>query len=166
MLTEILIKFSDSQAPPCGTIAAHASIIETLGYVWIGKFGSRISETSKKIILDEIVCHEVYTYFSKRFQGTHTIYAARTLDVKYTSPGNAEYPSYYTGKRVGAWFKVNSLIRLNVSILGVLMGKASRLPIRVTMDQSQAAMLLVLRDEKVDVRGMSEKGLQTLQQMI
>ena len=43
-MRKIALRFSDSFAPPVGTIGAHQSLIDQYGYVWFGKLGLPVSD--------------------------------------------------------------------------------------------------------------------------
>ena len=46
----IALRFGESFAPQCGTIAAHQEIIDKNGFVWYGKIGAKVSHD----IIEEI----------------------------------------------------------------------------------------------------------------
>ena len=50
----IALRFADFIAPNEGTIQAHDNIILSKGYVWFGKIGSAIADSSAEMVLDSV----------------------------------------------------------------------------------------------------------------
>jgi len=151
VLYELLFKYSEKPAPSEGTARAHSCIIEKIGYTWIGKFGKRISARSKQILLNQVESTGCFSYMVKRGGNRHIVHGLRTLDVQFGSPTSGTYPSYYTDKGVGLWIKTDKIFELNPSVLSVLIGKSSRLPINITIDKTQSSTIFVCRNLSVDI---------------
>ncbi len=48
----LALRYTDRFAPDCGTIQAHNKLLEQYGFVWFGKIGSRLSDKSCSLVLD------------------------------------------------------------------------------------------------------------------
>lgn len=99
----IALRFADNIAPNEGTIAEHKKIIDELGYVWYGKFGSKVSDKIKSTILASndkriLLIHS----------GTSKRYWFCIEDISYETPELTAIPEYYRdiAGTIKAWFKV------------------------------------------------------------
>lgn len=77
----IALRFADNIAPKEGTIAEHEKIIDELGYVWYGKFGTKVSEKNKSVVLESedkriLLIHS----------GTSKRYWLHIEDISYETP--------------------------------------------------------------------------------
>ena len=101
----IALRFGEHFSPDCGTIAAHQEIIDTLGYVWYGKMGNRISDNVKKKIFIDEKCKIllIRSGHSERYWAYVEAIANKVEDVQAV-------PSYYRADRdrFYTWFKITS----------------------------------------------------------
>ena len=101
----IALRFGETFAPDCGTIAAHQNIIDKNGFVWYGKIGAKVSHN----IIEELLKSD-----SPRIllinSGKADRYWAYISEVAFDHPAPNEYPAYYGDKidRMKTWFKVTS----------------------------------------------------------
>ena len=102
----IALRFADNIAPPEGTIAEHKKIIDELGYVWYGKFGARVSDKNKSVILasDDKRILLIHSGTSKR-------YWLHVEDISYETPELIAIPEYYRdiAGKIKTWFKVTEI---------------------------------------------------------
>ena len=127
----IALRFGETFSPECGTIAAHQSIIDSIGYVWYGKLGAPIS--AKTI-------EEMKQSDDPRFllihSGKANRYWVHFSDASTEKPAPAEYPTYYGDKAelMKTWFKVTAFEQASRDVMshcfvassGNPLGKASR----------------------------------------
>ena len=101
----IALRFGETFSPDCGTIAAHQSIIDALGYVWYGKLGASVSAK----VIEEMQQNEDPMFLLIR-SGRNKRYWVHFREVSTEQPMPSEYPQYY-GERaysMKTWFKVTS----------------------------------------------------------
>lgn len=99
----IALRFADNIAPESGTIAEHRKIMDELGYVWYGKFGAKVSDKIKSLILNSedkriLLIHS----------GMNNRYWLYIEDVSYKTPELKAIPAYYRNiaGTIKTWFKV------------------------------------------------------------
>ncbi len=101
----IALRFGEHFAPPCGTISAHQEIIDKLGYVWYGKFGTRVSSA---------ICNEILKNDSPCIllinSGKADRYWAYIESISNECPQEGTSPSYYRDRvdKINTWFKIVS----------------------------------------------------------
>ena len=81
MMRTIALRFADNIAPQEGTIVEHEKIVDELGYVWYGKFGARVSDKNKSVILasEDKRIFLIHSVTSKR-------YWLHVEDISYETP--------------------------------------------------------------------------------
>ena len=101
----IALRFGETFSPECGTIAAHQTIIDTLGYVWYGKLGAAVSAKTIKEITQN-----TDPKFLLIKSGKTERYWVHIKEVSTEKPLASEYPAYYRDKSeaMKTWFKVTS----------------------------------------------------------
>lgn len=101
----IALRFGEHFAPPCGTIAAHQSIIDEKGYVWYGKLGNPVSDKIISAILDAENPRILLINSGKADR-----YWADIVEIKKTVPDLDSVPEYYreNSEKFKTWFKVVS----------------------------------------------------------
>lgn len=110
----IALRFADNLAPQDGTIAEHEKIIGGLGYVWYGKFGARVSDNNKSVIL---------TSEDKRVllihSGTSKRYWLYIEDISYETPELTAVPEYYRdiAGTIKTWFKVTKIEKAEKGVM-------------------------------------------------
>ena len=99
----IALRFGETFSPECGTIAAHQSIIDTIGHVWYGKLGATVSA---RIIEEMKQCEDPMFLLIK--SGKTDRYWVHFKEVSTEKPSVKEYPAYYGEKAemMKTWFKV------------------------------------------------------------
>ena len=101
----IALRFGETFSPECGTIAAHQSIIDAIGYVWYGKFGSSVSAKTIEEMKqnDDPMLLLIHSGKTDR-------YWVHFKEVSKEKPSAEEYPSYYAdkAKMMKTWFKVTA----------------------------------------------------------
>ncbi len=100
----IALRFGEQFAPECGTIAAHKSILNDLGYVWYGQMGSKVSEN----IIKELLSVEHPKILLIR-SGKNERYWACIDNIQHNIPNNTNaIPEYYRDKviKFKTWFRI------------------------------------------------------------
>lgn len=99
----IALRFGETFSPEYGTIAAHQSIIDAIGYVWYGKLGSAVSAKT----IEEMKQNEAPMFLLIN-SGKADRYWVHFKEVSKEKPSTDEYPSYYgdNAEKMKTWFKV------------------------------------------------------------
>lgn len=99
----IALRFSDNYAPKEGMIFLHQNIIDNYGFVWYGKFGSKIS---KDFIEEQLKTKDPKILLIK--SGSIERYWVHFTDFQENIPNLEQIPSYYRNncKDIKCWFKV------------------------------------------------------------
>ncbi len=99
----IALRFGEHFSPPCGTIAAHQEIIDSIGHVWYGKMGTAVSDK----VIASIRSMEQPRILLIR-SGKAERYWAYITEIQRKTPPENEIPEYYrdSAKSFKTWFKV------------------------------------------------------------
>ena len=110
----IALRFGETFAPECGTIAAHQEIIDKNGFVWYGKIGAKVAYNAIEELLKSDNPRILLINSGKADR-----YWAYISEVIFERPASNEYPSYYEEKtdRMKTWFKVISFEAASRDIL-------------------------------------------------
>lgn len=102
----IALRFGETFSPRCGTIAAHQSIIDAIGYVWYGKLGAAVSTATI-----EIMKRNADPKFLLIHSGKTDRYWMYFCEISKEIPHEGEYPQYYDNKAsmMKTWFKVTRI---------------------------------------------------------
>lgn len=102
----IALRFGETFAPECGTIAAHQSVIDEIGFVWYGKLGTTVSSK----IIEEMKQNDDPKFLLSKSRDFRR-YWIHFTEVSTSKPKNGEFPSYYgkNADRMNTWFKVNRI---------------------------------------------------------
>lgn len=142
----IALRFSENFAPSEGTILAHNKIIETNGYVWYGKLGSKISKDMKDKILKQ-----KYPKILLIHSGGLDRYWASIEDVLFECPTDIEnIPSYYRSERVKfkTWFKISKFEEAPKDILSKCFVESSKQSLSLASKHSMSPYFkIVVEDE-------------------
>lgn len=110
----IALRFADNIAPEDGTIREHQKIIDTLGFVWYGKFGNRVSDKVRMTIMENknpriLLIHS----------GTAKRYWMYIDEISDKKPDLNAIPAYYRNStdRIKTWFKVLKIERAEKDIM-------------------------------------------------
>ena len=99
----IALRFGEHFSPECGTIAAHQTVLDELGYVWYGKMGSQVSSrvVSELLLTDDAKILLVSS-------GKPNRYWAYISDIKKEVPDLKGIPEYYRdfAGTFRTWFKI------------------------------------------------------------
>lgn len=120
----IALRFSENFAPSEGTIKAHQDIIDSNGYVWYGKLGTKISNEAKNNILKEDVSKILLIHSGKPDR-----YWAFIEDILFECPTDIDnIPSYYRNERVKfkTWFKISRFEKAPKDILSNCVVESSK----------------------------------------
>ena len=106
MIKTVALRFSDNFAPKSGTIAEHQKIIDSNGYVWYGKMGSRLSKDTIKEILE---LEE--PKFLLINSGKTDRYWMHISDIKIACAEPQYIPEYYRNQteKFKCWFKITKI---------------------------------------------------------
>lgn len=122
----IALRFADNIAPQEGTIAEHEKIVDELGYVWYGKFGARVSDKNKSVILasEDKRILLIHSGASKR-------YWLHIEDISYETPELTAIPEYYRDMAgtIKTWFKVTKIEKAEKGVMAKCTIASSRSPL-------------------------------------
>ena len=101
----VALRFSETFAPECGTIAAHQKVINEYGYVWYGKLGLPLSEKYVEEMRKEDDLRILLIQSSKQNR-----YWAKVACMQKETPPLETIPEYYraNAKDFHYWFKILS----------------------------------------------------------
>ena len=119
----IALRFSDTFAPPGGTIVAHQNMITKVGFVWYGKLGGKVSLP----VLNELLQNNEPKILLIQSGGTRR-YWAFIQQVSYEIPPRNEIPEYYRGNasNFSTWFMITKILDAPRGILAHCMVSSSK----------------------------------------
>lgn len=127
----IALRFGEHFAPPCGTIAAHQTIIDKYGFVWYGKLSSAVSDKIASEIMEADAPRILLINSGKADR-----YWANVAEIKKETPDLYGIPEYYreNTEKFKTWFKVvsfepapkNIMSQCFVASSGAPLGEASK----------------------------------------
>lgn len=99
----VALRFTEKFAPAVGTVSAHQSVIDSLGYVWYGKMGTPLSSKVRSMIMDNDEPRILLIQ-----SGGSSRYWAYCTEITTEQPTTDGVPEYYRDKisMVKTWFKV------------------------------------------------------------
>jgi hypothetical protein len=140
----IALRFADNIAPKEGTIAEHEKIIDELGYVWYGKFGTKVSEKNKSVVLESedkriLLIHS----------GTSKRYWLHIEDISYETPELTAIPEYYRDRAVTikTWLKVTMIEKAEKSVMARCTIASSGSPLSAVSRHSMSPYFIIDYDE-------------------
>ncbi len=140
----IALRFADNIAPPEGTVAEHEKIIDKLGYVWYGKFGARVSNNNKSLILASedkriLLIHS----------GTTKRYWLHLEDISYETPELTAIPEYYRdiAGTIKTWFKVTKFEKAEKGVMAKCTVASSGSPLSDVSKHSMSPYYIIDYDE-------------------
>lgn len=136
----IALRFGDSFAPAGGTINAHNEIIEKLGYVWYGKFGTAVSNKVTRLIMDNPKPRVLLIH-----SGTSNRYWAYIDAISRIQPDKHEFPSYYRDKagNIKTWLKIIGFERAESDIMSKLIVVSSGSTLAETSKHSMSPYFII-----------------------
>lgn len=142
----IALRFADNIAPQDGTIAEHERIIESQGFVWYGKFGSRISEKARSAVMASD-CKRVLLIHS----GTNKRYWLHVDEISYDTPELHCIPEYYRelAGTVKTWLKVTRIEKADKSVMAKCTVSSSGSPLSAVSRHSMSPYFIIDYDEGV-----------------
>ena len=111
----IALRFSDNYAPEEGMLNLHQCLIDKYGYVWYGKFGSKISS---EIISEQLKSDDPKFLLIK--SGTADRYWAHFEDFTQDDvPDIEKIPEYYRNEteKIGSWFKITRFEKADKNVM-------------------------------------------------
>lgn len=128
----IALRFGETFSPVCGTIAAHQSVIDELGYVWYGKLGSTIAD---KVISEVLKADEKKILLIH--SGSFDRYWAYFEEITKETP-TCGIPAYYANKasEFRVWFKIIRFEKAPKDIMGSCIVVSSRNPLSLASRRS------------------------------
>lgn len=154
VISHVLLRYSDRNAPQPGTIILHENVIKEYEAVWFGKFGKPAGRNTISILMDQME-DKIPTYlFLVRFASQKYIVHLGTIEaVQSDVPDIKLVPAYYSNRThlVKTWFKLTNLIALQDKILSDLIGHSSKVPIRFSLTSSMAGLMMVNMPVNLDV---------------
>ena len=136
----IALRFSESFAPSCGTIAAHQAVIDQLGYVWYGKMGLKVST---KIQYD--ILHNRESKILLIRSGRVERYWAFVTEISNETPPPNEIPEYYRDIRYTfkTWFKVVRLQLAEKNVMKQYIVSSSLSPLSLVSKHSMSPYFII-----------------------
>lgn len=136
----IALRFSDGFAPPEGTIKAHQKIIDALGFVWYGKFGSAISE---KVV--SLLMQMEDPRFLLIHSGTTKRYWVHFAEIKKNVPRKSEFPLYYQDRcgLIKTWFKVTKFESAPKDVMTKFVVKSSGISLSEASKRSMSPYFII-----------------------
>ena len=140
----IALRFADNIAPQEGTIAEHEKIVDELGYVWYGKFGARVSEKNKSVIL-ALEDKRILLIHS----GTSKRYWLHIEDISYETPELTAIPEYYRdiAGTIKTWFKVTKIEKAEKGVMAKCTIASSGNPLSAVSKHSMSPYFIIDYDE-------------------
>ena len=140
----IALRFADNIAPQEGTIAEHEKIVDELGYVWYGKFGARVSDKSKSVIL-ALEDKRILLIHS----GTSKRYWLHIEDISYVTPELTAIPEYYRdiAGTIKTWFKVTKIEKAEKGVMAKCTIASSGNPLSAVSKHSMSPFYIIDYDE-------------------
>ncbi len=136
----VALRFTEKFAPSGGTIAAHQSVIESVGYVWYGKMGTPLSEKTRKMIMDNDEPRILLIQ-----SGGQSRYWAYCSEIKNEQPAIEAIPEYYRGKisMIKTWFKVYRFEKADKKIMSKCFVRSSGTMLTVTSQHSMSPYFII-----------------------
>ena len=136
----IALRFGETFSPPCGTIAAHQKIIDTVGFVWYGKLGASVSS---RIIAEMKKCDDPKFLLIR--SGKFERYWVHFNEVSYTKPSETEYPLYYgeIAEKMKTWFKVTTIELAPKDVMSYCYVVSSGKPLTLVSSQSLSPYFII-----------------------
>ena len=140
----IALRFADNIAPSSGTIAEHERVIDDLVFVWYGKFGTRVSDKIRSIVL---------TANDKRIllihSGTSKRYWLHIEDISYETPELIAIPEYYRdiAGTIKTWFKVTKIEKAEKGVMAKCTIASSGSPLSAVSRHSMSPYFIIDYDE-------------------
>lgn len=140
----IALRFADNIAPSDGTIVEHEKVIDKLGYVWYGKFGTRVSDKNKSVVLSPESKRVLLIH-----SGTSKRYWLYIEDISYETPELTAIPEYYRGiaGTIKTWFKVIKIERAEKGVMAKCTIASSGRPLSAVSRHSMSPYFIIDYDE-------------------
>ena len=136
----IALRFADNIAPSNGTIAEHEKVIDDLGFVWYGKFGTRVSDKIRSVLLATndkriLLIHS----------GTSKRYWLHIEDISYETPELSAIPEYYRdiAGTIKTWFKVTKIEKADKSVMAKCTIASSGSPLSAVSRHSMSPYFII-----------------------
>lgn len=140
----IALRFGEHFSPECGTIAAHEEIIRSMGYVWYGKMGPKISEK----MIREIMSIESPKILLIR-SGKTERYWASVKAIQYLTPPKEGIPEYYRDNAgmFKTWIKINAFSLADRDVMSKCKVTSSGKTLGETSKHSMSPYFIINYDE-------------------
>ncbi len=136
----IALRFADNIAPKEGTIAEHERIIARYGFVWYGKFGTRVSEKAKDFIMSADNKRVLLIH-----SGTNKRYWLYVDDISYEEPELSGVPEYYRDRveAVKTWFRVTRIEKADKNVMARCTVSSSGRPLSAVSRHSMSPYFII-----------------------
>lgn len=140
----IALRFSDNFAPTDGTIAEHKKMINSNGYVWYGKLGSKVSDKVCKQILENEDPKILLIHSGKTAR-----YWAYVDKIIKESPPLKDVPEYYRSQAgiFNTWFRVQNIEEANKNIMSLCKVASSGALLSMASKSSMSPYFIIEYDE-------------------
>lgn len=147
----ILLRYSQSLEGLDDTISEHQAVLSDLGEVYFGKIGRAFGQRTLALIGTQISAgHPTFLFLAARTGRRDFVLHKATLrdmSLELPSGDGALVPYYYTRAgitgRVGTWFRISSLDRINQATLKALNVASTGTPILDVLGPSRNPMFIV-----------------------
>ncbi len=111
----IALRFSDNYAPKEGMINLHQELIDSIGYVWYGKFGNKVS----KNIVEELLKSEDPKFLLIKSGTIERYWVHFDKYIQDNIPSLEEIPEYYRNNAndIKCWFRIKKFEKADKDIL-------------------------------------------------
>ena len=140
----IALRFADNIAPQDGTIAEHEKIIKQYGFVWYGKFGTKVSE----IVRSEIMANDDSQVLLIH-SGTSKRYWLHIDEISFKTPELSAIPEYYRdiAGTIKTWFRVTRIEKADKSVMAKCTVSSSGSPLSAVSRHSMSPYFIIDYDK-------------------
>ena len=136
----IALRFCDNFAPKEGTISAHEKMIETNGYVWYGKLGSRLSAKTAESIMTNDIPRILLIH-----SGAADRYWAYIDKIQNEIPNRESIPTYYrnNAEDFKCWFRIIKFEKASRDVLSKCYVASSNAQLTFASKQSMSPFFII-----------------------
>lgn len=137
----IALRYADNFAPDGGTIAAHQAVIERLGSVWYGKFGTAVAKAKAGLVLAQDDPRILLIHSGKGDRWWAHIDA-----ISRTAPDGG-YPAYYGSdlSKFHCWFHVTRIEKAEHGVMSEWIVPSSGRPLSSASRHSMSPYFFIER---------------------
>jgi hypothetical protein len=149
--SHLLLRYAESYEGLDDTISEHQAVLGAHGEVWFGKLGRAFGQRTIELLTQQIADdHPTFLFLAAR-RGRHefVLHKARMQRATLHVPEDRGLvPGYYARagitSRVGTWFGLSSMARINPASLKALVVASTGTPILSVLGPSRNSMFIVV----------------------